>query len=374
MGLRCLAMALAVKEAMARSKQEAAERKAKKEAEAAEAAALIAKAEAAEAWDRKKRAELKQVMVPNNERKAFAVVEKCPSKLFVETDDEGMTALHHAAANGLASCCEAILRRRDYDQNKVLAGDVRGRTPLHHAVLTDSKELKACRALVKQSNLEARDNEGRTPLQTAQHWGLAETAAFLHTAEATRRKELAAKIKVKDTFPMGMKGNSKDVGYMAGIAAITEGRIDDARALMDTMPFVNQVDSAGNTVLHLAALHGHEDLCEAILRRPDFTDYDVLNKEHATALHLAVGNRQTVCVRAIIESGRFSAVNERDLLDRTALHLAALRSDAEAYEAIVAHPECRPGIPDRYGKSAAEYAAERGMDVELPVPELEIDL
>lgn len=369
-------MSVSVAAAVARSKQAALERAAQKEAEAIEAAALLERKKEQEAAEERKRKELRRLLVPGSEKKAYAELELCPTRLLSEVDDEGMTPLHRAGAAGLVSVVEGILRRKDLDRKKATGGDLQGRTPLHHAVLCNGREVKAVQAMLKHCSLEAKDCDGLTPLQTAQKWGLSEAAKVLHQAEDSKRKELEAK-KIKPVeVVVEVKCNPKDISFMAGINAITEGRIEDARAITANMDwrFVNQVDSQGNTVLHLASLGGHDDLCRKLLAREDFKSFDAKNKEHATALHLAAGNKHIDCVRAIIESGRFAAVNARDMLDRTALHLAALRSDALAYEVISSHKECRPGIPDRYGKSASEYAVERGLDVELAVPDPDIKL
>jgi len=370
-------VAMAVAAAVARSRQAALERQAQKEALAAEANALIERAQAAQAWEQKKREELREVLQPGNDKVASKLVEKCPSKLFVEVNEDGLTAVHVAAATCCAACIEIMLRRRDLDLKLALAGDSKGRTPLHHAVLNDGQEAKAVKALLKHSKLEARDCDGLTARQTAQKWGFTEAAAALHVAEESRRRELEAKRKKEEVVEeVEVKCNPQDITFMAGINAINEGRFDDARAITANMDwrFVNQVDTSSNTVLHLAALKGLDDVCRNLLGREDFLSCDSKNKNHATALHLAAGNKHVGCVRAIVEGGRFTAVNARDMLDRTALHLAALRSDAESYEAIASHKECRPGIPDRYGKSAAEYALERGLNVELPIPEPDIEL
>mmetsp|Transcript_110198 Transcript_110198/g.355373 ORF Transcript_110198/g.355373 Transcript_110198/m.355373 type:complete len:114 (+) Transcript_110198:769-1110(+) len=59
---------------------------------------------------------------------------------------------------------------------------------------------------------------------------------------------------------------------------------------------------------------------------------------------------------------------------RTALHLAALRGNLECYEAILLHPDCHSGLPDYDGKTAPEYALERGIEADLPQTAEDIDL
>merc|ERR1712137_316546 len=101
-------------------------------------------------------------------------------------------------------------------------------------------------------------------------------------------------------------------------------------------------------------MHGHADVCRAILEREAFKFANAFDKERSTALHLAAARKHPECVQAICDSEIFQAVNELDLLKRTALHLAAIRADLECYEIIIAHEDCDPAIIDHHGKPAPE--------------------
>jgi len=268
------------------------------------------------------------------------------------------------------------VKRKGVDLKAAASADRRGRTPLHRAAAADAGSAELCTALVDCCVIGARDAEGRTALQVAQQWGLPEAAAVLLEASGTRRVEVKAAAAA--AAEAAAKAYRQDIGHTAGFSAIHDGRLEDLAALLDNMDwrFVNEKDSKDRTVFHYIALRGHAELCAKLLERPDFQGCDLADKERSTALHLAAGNRHAGCVRAIIDSGRLTSINARDLNNRTALHLAALRADKECYEAIAAHEDCSPEIPDRSGRSAAEYAAERGMAVELPkLPQLdEIEL
>merc|ERR1712187_668014 len=99
----------------------------------------------------------------------------------------------------------------------------------------------------------------------------------------------------------------------------------------------------------------------------DFETADAFDHHRTTALHLAAAHRHAECCYAILASERFKAVNAGDMADRTALHLAALRADMECYETILAHEKCNSALPDCHGKSAPEYAFERGIDAQVPL-------
>ncbi|CAJ1383612.1 unnamed protein product [Effrenium voratum] len=163
----------------------------------------------------------------------------------------------------------------------------------------------------------------------------------------------------------------EDIGYQAGFQAVAENRVADAVALAMSpfWPFTNELTPHGWTLLHMAAHKGHEELCAAMCQRKDFLGVDLPDKEFcATALHIAAGKRRASCCSAIVESGRCKQVNSKDINGQTALHLAALRADRESYAAIAAHPDCNPLLPDKHGRSAVEYAADRGLEVDCQVP------
>lgn len=163
----------------------------------------------------------------------------------------------------------------------------------------------------------------------------------------------------------------EDMGYQAGFKAVEDDRLEDALALARSSlwPFTNEVNSRGWTLLHLAAFRGFEELCALMCQRKDFKGVDRPEKDFwATALHFAAGKRRPECCRAIVESGRCLDVNAKDNKGHTPLHLAALRGDKESYAAIAAHPDCNPLLPDNDGKSALEYAADRGLEVDCQVP------
>lgn len=332
--------------------------------------------------------------------------------------EDGRTVLHAAASRGLHSCCRALLGRDDV-QPKVATllrlGDSRGWTPLHCAAACTGENAElVIRLLVEGqgTTLSALDHAGRTPLKVACEWGLSEAAVILRELADQRRagkpataasrgngrrspaEQLAAGLTPSgpgsEAGEGGLAGEGPavvpevDLKASAGIDLVNAGRLEEAVALVNhpDWPFVNERNSYGRTLLHLAAARGSAPLCEAVLDRMDFELADAVDKDQATALHLAAANRRAECCAAILESELFTAVNAQDVQNRTALHLAALRGDAACYDAILAHEACDSKLRDGRQRTAHDYGRERGLGAppdagalgELGDPALEIEL
>mmetsp|Transcript_12615 Transcript_12615/g.19127 ORF Transcript_12615/g.19127 Transcript_12615/m.19127 type:complete len:166 (-) Transcript_12615:2-499(-) len=165
---------------------------------------------------------------------------------------------------------------------------------------------------------------------------------------------------------------------MAILEALKSRRFKDALALVKEMTwvFVNIKDERDWTMLHHAAALDRPEICRALMERPDFTEDAGVDKESATALHIAAAGEKAKCCKEIVTGGgsRFSGVNVLDQRRRTALHLAALRGSQECYDAICLHPDCHMGLPDLTGKTAPELAVERGVEVELSALNEEVEL
>jgi len=383
----------AVRAMLARSKQEREERR-EREAIIEAQLAWERDREAREARELEQRqqtwAETVQLVADRDEDKALnklrEINKDIPALLASPVAPGGATLLHLAVSRALERIIEAIL---NLDATAVGHTDSDGQTVLHRAAAVDSSgELVAM--LVERcrlADLERRDGHGRTPLEVAREWALPEAAqAFMDAreekaaeeAEAAAERARMAEEAARERAARKVKAKFPGVGHTAGFDAMREGRYDDALALVKeiTWVFVNGKDEGQRTLLHLAAARNRPEICEALMEREDFIAECDRDKEHATALHIAAAGEKAECCRAIATAGdhRFSVINAQDLRRRTALHLAALRGNLECYEAILLHPDCHSGLPDYDGKTAPEYALERGIEADLPQTAEDIDL
>jgi len=375
---------MAVQAATAKFRQAQAERETlrlQQQQAAARAEQQAAEERATEQKQLQIRSKLQELISTGDDMSAAAFVPSVDSVVLGSADSHGETALHAAAAHGLVECSEAILKQADLKLDHTFAPDDLGRTPLHCAAAVDtSGKLCALLAANQACKLDALDHHGRTALQVAQTWGMAQAAKAIQQQLGKPRqcKSLLGQTRnqqnsisrVTRAEEASVAHESVEYTCTAGYELVAADRIHDAESLVKDREwrFVNETDHRGRTLLHIAAAQGLSNLCSLILEREDFTKLESLDKERATALHLAAANRQASCCRAIVESGRLGQVNAVDLNGQTALHLAALRADEESYKTISSHRACDAALPDRFGRSAAEYAVERYLDVELPEP------
>ncbi|CAB0043456.1 unnamed protein product [Trichogramma brassicae] len=216
-------------------------------------------------------------------------------------DQKGRTALHLALANGCSSMAESLLTR-GADQNIV---DANGWSPLH-AVCNRSFEeadryggsavrfLEICRDLEKPLRVDARDNEGITPLHLALEnlKGQAVLSLLSMGADpnlANPRGETPLHVICRT----GGIAESFGERFFQRLFEITDG--------MRRVVQLEARDESGKTPLHLALSYGDEELIGWLLRRG--ADPNSANANGSTPLQLAVANLQPDTVDLLLDNG-----------------------------------------------------------------------
>ena len=181
-----------------------------------------------------------------------------------DTDREGKTALHHAAAGGNTEAVKLLIEGgAEVDPKDTLYG----RTPLHNAAYSGNAATAAV-LLAHGANISAADNAGFQPIHAAARGGNLPVLKFLlekgadiaameshggtplHRATMDGRLD-AVNLLLAQGAPVGKSDQFKNTPLSL---AATSGYIGIVRVLLENKAPVNSVDAMGNTALHAASI------------------------------------------------------------------------------------------------------------------------
>ncbi|CAB0041184.1 unnamed protein product [Trichogramma brassicae] len=290
--------------------------------------------------------------------------------LFFRNDDEtvridaknkrGHTALQLAIGRRLKNVLELLLRR-GADPNLAAAT---GSTPLHYIcargfdefdVALMQRYFQVCDDIGKTRTvqIDARDNEGRTPLHLAMlnyTWVMVKTLL-------ERGADPTSADKHKSTPLHNICKTHSGDGF---IRKFFKSNDSEGKRVQ-----VNAEDESGDTPLHLALRIGSKATCEYLLRRD--ANPDAANKKGWTPLHVVCGRRvgRNDLVNALFEVGceqdKRKRVDARDNLGRTPLHLALARGHRRLAESLLVKG-ADPVAADAAGSTPLHYVCDREED------------
>mmetsp|Transcript_6497 Transcript_6497/g.23095 ORF Transcript_6497/g.23095 Transcript_6497/m.23095 type:complete len:766 (-) Transcript_6497:95-2392(-) len=208
---------------------------------------------------------------------------------------------------------EAVKGLVNVDRNRALREDASGQTPLHRVAAYNHMEilnfLIDCRA-----DVNALDRYGDSALKKAIFNG--------HYEVVFRLIEMGADVNVCDhtgKTPLHFaaeKGDAACVELMIEKGANVNAEIQGQHYL---------------TPLHLAAIHGHNSVCKALLAAGSIIDSQA-GKDHSCALHLASEGGHTTTVRLLIGEG--ADVSIRDKHGRKAVHVCKDRKTRDVFDSF----------------------------------------
>jgi ankyrin repeat protein len=181
-----------------------------------------------------------------------------------------------------------------------------GRTPLHHAVITDNLAVvKIC--LATGANLDLADEDGATPLMLAKEY---------------HRSDIIGAFAAKGLVPFSLP------------LAIRYGSDEDVTRLLATGADVKAPDDGGDTPLHIAVNYGRQAVVNSLIAKG--ADINARNSYLAqTPLYRAAATGNTDILRLLLAQGA-KLTDKGSSLD-TPLHAAARGGHAEAVQVLLAH-------------------------------------
>ncbi|XP_076356980.1 uncharacterized protein LOC143250411 isoform X2 [Tachypleus tridentatus] len=195
-----------------------------------------------------------------------------------DTDTEGRTVLHLAAANGCTSTVKTLLQ---YGA-KVNAVDQSGYSPLHQAA--KEGHLEIVNLLLKNgSHVDTQEKaHGNTSLHEASRKG------YSQTVEAICNHKAKTHIKNKE-------------GSTALHMACQNGHNQTCRVLLTVGCNPDVKNNNGDTPLHTSARSGHAGVIRILISA--YCDVNQVNTNGDTALHVAVAMGKRKLTKILLEAG-----------------------------------------------------------------------
>ncbi|XP_064638648.1 serine/threonine-protein phosphatase 6 regulatory ankyrin repeat subunit B-like isoform X2 [Lineus longissimus] len=187
----------------------------------------------------------------------------CKGANMEQVDNQGMTALHHAAHCGQDDMVTFLIRSNCKATNKQ---DKNGRTPLYLA--TSRGHTSIVQYLIsKGADISIPNKEEKSPLYVAAYFGHLEI--------------------VTDLLAAGADINQSDSHNKTALYVATyHGRTDIVRTLIRNNAHVNRTDKNGKSPLYIAVLHGNLQIAELLIKGGANVNWP--DKDGLVPLHMAV--------------------------------------------------------------------------------------
>ena len=212
-----------------------------------------------------------------------------------------------------------------------------GLTPLHIAAATGLVSLfESLMKIAKVKN--PNDIDGQKPLAHAAYYGHLEMCQLIMLSK-----------KIRDKNPKCKYGTTPLYG------AASNGHLEVCKFIIENIKDPNPRNKIGNTPLHRAANQGHLEICKAIMDKLE--DKNPKNDEGKTPLYQAAYNGHVEVCELII--GYLSDKNPKDGHGYTPLYEAARLGHLKVCELLIKNTKDKNPFND-YGESALHAAANGG--------------
>uniref|UniRef100_A0A671ULL1 Ankyrin repeat domain 28 n=1 Tax=Sparus aurata TaxID=8175 RepID=A0A671ULL1_SPAAU len=191
--------------------------------------------------------------------------------------------------------------------------------------------------IFKKEDVNAQDNEKRTPLHAASYLGDAEIIELLILS--------------------GARVNAKDNKWLTPLhRAVASCSEDAVQVLLKHSADVNARDKNWQTPLHIAAANKAVRCAEALV--PLLSNVNVSDRAGRTALHHAAFSGHLEMVRLLLSRG--ANINAFDKRDRRAIHWAAYMGHIEVVKLLASHG-AEVACKDKKSYTPLHAAASSGM-------------
>lgn len=247
-------------------------------------------------------------------------------------DPQGFTPLLAAAVLGHTAMVRLLLQQGASVADRKLNPDFtpdpsEGNTALHLAVVADQAALIPI-LLQAGTELQARNKAGKTALHLAwflkhvraeaalRRGGAAGSLAFFRAVKQGRALMVDADLQA---YPRWLRLQNRD-GICPLELAVRHNRARVVEVLAKRGADVNTCDASGNSMLHIAAYHGHDAVVVILLVRGARVD---ARSGRATPLHIAAAQGHSGVVRLLVANGADRSL--RNAAGKTARQLARER-------------------------------------------------
>ena len=245
-------------------------------------------------------------------------------------------------------------------------------TELHKACLIG--DTTAVMKLIKESmfSLEVKDQYGMTPV----HYASCEPDtlnALVSTIEQSRMVQLLYKQDAAGNTPMHyavINGYQKSIDAVAPLwdsklinvknlkghtlLHLSGKQLKILLALLKYQEFdiINECDTNGETVLHIACRDGSLECIRALVQSRR-CNANIQSTNGSTALHVAIicnKYQRKILLQCILECDEVD-LNIRDHAGQTPLHLAVVHNDFKAASILLKHAKCDPNLKNNDGNT-----------------------
>ena len=247
----------------------------------------------------------------------------------------GGNCLHIAAANGHLNLCKILITEHSFDVNMSTSGKW---TALHQSAKNASYEL--IKLFVDKGTdvlLKTKDGEN-----------------CLHIAAGNGHLELCKALTEKHDFDVDI---TDKYGWTVLHHSAKSGCYELIKFFIDKGTDVLLKTKNGGNCLHIAAVYGHLNLCETLIKEHNF-DVNMTNNYGWTVLHQSAKNGSYELIKVFIDSGTDILLPTKD--GENCLHIAAANGRLNLCKTLTKKHDFDVGMTNNYGWTALHLSAEAG--------------